>query len=60
LVEKPDRDRLLTYRDVARALQVCTRTVRRLVEAGKLPEIRLSPGCVRFRADLVEEIKRGT
>lgn len=39
---------LLTVADVARALNLGTRTVYRLIEAGQLPTVRVSPRGVRI------------
>lgn len=50
----PRRPELLTYEETAARLNVCTRTVRRLVEAGRLHAVNLGPRTIRFRADLVE------
>ena len=44
-------DELLTPRQVALKLQICTRTVRNHVRAGVLPQpVRLGGHLVRFRA----------
>lgn len=43
--------RLLTAREVADVLGVCTETVLRWTRAGKLPPIRLPGGAIRFRED---------
>lgn len=41
--------RLMTFREVADYLSLSPRTVERMVHAGELPAVRLSPRAVRFR-----------
>lgn len=45
---------LLTIDEAARRLKVSTKTVRRLIKAGKLPAFHITPRTVRVRADHVE------
>jgi excisionase family DNA binding protein len=48
-------DRLLTAREVADLLGVCTETVLRWTRRGELASIRLPSGAIRFRDDELEE-----
>ena len=53
----------VSVKEVAKLLGVCTKTVMRLVDRGKLPRpVRLSARCVRFDWDelaaFLEEAKR--
>lgn len=43
--------RLLTYPEVAEALQVTERTVRTLCRAGELPYLVIGKGSIRFAPD---------
>jgi excisionase family DNA binding protein len=49
--------RLLTVREVATRLGVNERTVRRKIEAGVLPAVRLGPGRSAIRVD-ADELER--
>jgi len=46
----------LTDRDLARRYSVCRQTIWRWATKGSLPApIQLSPGCTRWRLDLIEQ-----
>jgi excisionase family DNA binding protein len=49
---------LLTFREVAASLRVSDCTVRRLAAAGRLDSVRVSPGCIRVRAESVDALRR--
>jgi excisionase family DNA binding protein len=48
-------DSLMTYVDAADYLQVGRSTLYDLVGRGELPVVRLSPRCIRFRRQDLEE-----
>src|SRR5438093_10464718 len=50
---------LLTYREVARLLRVCQRTVERLVARGELPVVRIGRVPRIARSALMEWVERG-
>lgn len=51
----PSQDRILRPRELAGYLSLSLATLWRLRRAGSLPEpIRLSPGCVGWRASVVD------
>jgi excisionase family DNA binding protein len=49
---------LLTFPEVAASLHVSDRTARRLAAAGRLDSVRVSPGCIRVRAESVDALRR--
>lgn len=55
----PLLDDLLTIREVAEALSMSTRHVRRLVASGELPAVRFGPQTQRIaRTDLLDYVRR--
>ena len=55
----PEREPLLTVREVARALHVSEKTVRRLVGAGKLHCVRVGSVLRFLPADLFRYVEAG-
>jgi excisionase family DNA binding protein len=53
LPEMQTLPRLLTTREVARALRVDPRTIKRWAAEGRLQRVQLAPGTTRYRADAV-------
>lgn len=47
---------LLTYNEAASILSCSTRTIRRLVKAGKLFEVRITRDAPRFRREDIESL----
>ena len=52
-------DRLLTLSCAASRLGVCVRTLRRWMQAGKLPAVRYPSGRYHVAASVIAEIKSG-
>ncbi len=48
--------KLLTRVQVADLLGVCTRTIRRWEQVGRLACVRVSPKCIRYRSQDVEKL----
>lgn len=60
LIDRLEAARLLRVRDVADTLAVSTRTVRRLINAGKLPHTRVASEIRVPQAALLAYIKANT
>jgi excisionase family DNA binding protein len=52
-------DSLLTWAQVASRLGISVQTVRRWVDCGRLPAVRLGPRCLRVRQEDLDEFVRG-
>lgn len=40
-IRQPSRDRILTVKEIAAETKMCTKTVRRWIEDGRLPALRI-------------------
>jgi excisionase family DNA binding protein len=52
--EQRGQDRLLTVREVAVVLGLAVGTIYHMVSQGRLPFVRLSARCLRFRASAIQ------
>jgi len=46
---------LLTYREAAKRLSICERTLWGLVDRGEIPTVRIGPRGVRFRVKTLDD-----
>ncbi len=49
-------ERLMTIKEVAKLLAVCTRTVRRMLDSGKLDPVRFGRRALRFKSTQVLQL----